>query len=45
MFCNALMFAPARIAKLAAVCRNSWSLKSAGSPASTPEHPARAEAD
>lgn len=34
MFCNALMFAPAWIARLAAVCRSSWSLKSAGSPAS-----------
>ena len=34
MFCSALTLAPDRIARLAAVCRNSWSLKSAGSPAS-----------
>ncbi len=40
MFCSALTFAPDRSAKLAAVCLNSWSLKSAGSPASADENAA-----
>ena len=34
MFCNALMFAPDRIARLAAVCRSSRNLKSVGNPES-----------
>jgi hypothetical protein len=34
MFCNALMFAPDRIASDAAVCRSSCNLKSVGNPAS-----------